>query len=429
MKKQKHVEFVVGFLSGVLLTVFCWRMLEGIYIREVLGVQPPARRIAQPAAAQAPAQSPRSAPADSGALKLKLSETEMNGPDQAPLTLTEYSDFFCPYCSRVAPAMDRLMEEFPGKIRRIFRHYPLPFHTGAERVHEASECAREQGKFWAFHHYVFSNMREVKHPDFLNQAAQAVSLDREAFKSCAESRKYESKVKQDIEEGSAKGVRGTPAAFINDFMISGAVPYETFQTAAEHFLDPKKPLPQVQGGKRDEPRPPVQFSDLEGKPSQGDKNALVTIVEFSDFHCPFCARTHPTIQKILQNYEGKVRLVWRHFPLPMHQGADQTHAASGCAKEQNKFWIYHDKIFENQGRLSQPDILNQLAQEAGLDLKAFQACLEKPESLENVRRDIASGQALGVQGTPTFFINGVWFVGAQPYEAFDRAIQEALKKA
>ncbi len=427
MTKQKHVEFAFGFLAGVLLTIFCWRFLEATYIREILGVQPPAHRLAATAApGTVRERSPQTAVTT---LEMRLTESELTGSEAAPITLTEYSDFFCPYCDRVAPSMDRLMEQYPGKIHRVFRHFPLPFHTGSDRIHEASECAREQGKFWAFHHYVFSHQQEAKSPDFLDQASQKLSLNREALRACTESRKYESKVKQDLAEGSSKGVNGTPATSINGFMISGALPYEMFQQTVEHFLDSKKPLPQLPGLKPVEPKKPVTFTDLQGKPTLGNDKAPVTIVEFSDFHCPFCERAFPVVQQIMKAYDGKVRLVWRHFPLPMHAGAERTHIASVCAAEQNKFWPYHDKVFENQRQLSQPDILNRLAQETGLDMKAFQACVTNPASQAQVQQDVAQGRTLGVQGTPTFFINGNWFVGAQPYEAFDKAIQEALKKS
>lgn len=178
-----------------------------------------------------------------------------------------------------------------------------------------------------------------------------------------------------------------------------------------------------------QPEPPViQFTDLEGKPFEGTPGAPVTLVEFSDFHCPFCGRVAPTIQELMKNFEGKIFHVWRHFPLSFHTGADKTHEASECAGEQGKFWEYHRQVFENQQRLHEKDILKNLAKSAHLDVKKFEKCLESGEFKDAVQRDLQAGRAAGVQGTPAVYINGRLVSGAQPYPVFESLVQNELQK-
>ena len=161
---------------------------------------------------------------------------------------------------------------------------------------------------------------------------------------------------------------------------------------------------------------------------KGEENAPVTIIEFSDFQCPFCARFfEDTLPNIEGNYieEGKVRLVYRDFPLNIHPGAQKAAEAAECAKDQGKFWEMHDKLFENSESLSLAS-LKQYAGKLGLDQGKFDECLDSGEKEEEVMKDFQDGSRSGVSGTPTFFINGQMIVGAQPYEVFEQAIEAAL---
>ena len=162
-------------------------------------------------------------------------------------------------------------------------------------------------------------------------------------------------------------------------------------------------------------------------PFLGEDDAAVTIVEFSDFQCPFCKRFHEqTLDQIKTNYidTGKVKFVYRDFPLGFHPFAQAAGEAGECAKEQGKFWEYHDKIFQNQASLSN-DGLKQWAADIDLDTDKFNGCLDSGKYKQEVQKDFSDGQKLGVSGTPTFFVNGVKLVGAQPYSAFDAAIKAA----
>lgn len=161
---------------------------------------------------------------------------------------------------------------------------------------------------------------------------------------------------------------------------------------------------------------------------KGDSDAPVTIVEFSDFQCPFCSRFYTgALGDIEKNYieTGKVKLVYRDFPLSIHPDAQKAAEAAECAKDQGKFWEMHDELFENQASLSVAS-LKQYASKIGLDEDDFSECLDSGEKASEVQADFSDGTANGVSGTPTFFVNGQKLVGAQPYSEFEAAIEAAL---
>jgi protein-disulfide isomerase len=166
----------------------------------------------------------------------------------------------------------------------------------------------------------------------------------------------------------------------------------------------------------------------EGFPTRGPANAPVTMVEFSDFECPFCGRVVPTIEKIKKTYGDKVRLVFRQFPLPIHPHAAKAAEASLCAREQGKFWEMHDAMFGDQHNLS-ADQLKAKAKSIGLNTTQFDQCLDNDKYADAINSDIKAGMIAGVSGTPAVFINGRFVNGAQPYETFTKIIDEELAKA
>jgi protein-disulfide isomerase len=172
-------------------------------------------------------------------------------------------------------------------------------------------------------------------------------------------------------------------------------------------------------------QPPRAEVATEGFPTLGPKDAPVTIVEFTDFQCPFCKRAEPTVKELREKYGDKVRLVHRDFPLPFHRQALKAAVAAQCAGDQGRFWEYHDALFADQSKLG-PDEFKAIAQKLGLDVPKFQSCVDKGEHLAQIKQDVQAGEALGVDGTPAFFINGVSLVGAQPLEKFETVINGEL---
>jgi protein-disulfide isomerase len=163
-------------------------------------------------------------------------------------------------------------------------------------------------------------------------------------------------------------------------------------------------------------------------PFKGSKTATVVIQEFSDFQCPFCNRVNTTLAKVMSTYKGKVKLVWRHKPLPFHKDAPLAHEAAVEAYVQQGdagFWKMHDKLFTNQKALKRAD-LEKYASQIGLNMTKFRAALNDRRHKARVEADEKASTAAGISGTPGFVINGFFISGAQPFSKFKKAIDVAL---
>jgi protein-disulfide isomerase len=177
--------------------------------------------------------------------KIVITDSDrVQGPADAKVTLVEYSDFQCPYCVKLHPTMERVMKEYEGKVRWVYRHSPLPFHKAAPKAAEAAECAGDQGKFWEYSTLLTKNSQ----PDGkglavndLKKYSQEISLNQEQFEQCLSDGKFKKKINLDIASGKKLGVQGTPATFLiddkgNSQLISGAVPFEQFKTKIDEAL-------------------------------------------------------------------------------------------------------------------------------------------------------------------------------------------------
>jgi protein-disulfide isomerase len=172
----------------------------------------------------------------------------------------------------------------------------------------------------------------------------------------------------------------------------------------------------------------VKTVDTAGAPVRGPEDAAITIVEFSDFQCPYCTRVKPTLAQVREEYGDQVRLVFKHFPLSFHTKAIPAHKAAIAAGEQGKFWEMHDLIFQNPKDI-EPEQLRAHAESLSLDLAKYDAVMADPATDALISRDQEQGAKLGVRGTPSFFINGRFFSGAQPFAAFKAKIEEELDRA
>ncbi|MBL8188557.1 MAG: thioredoxin domain-containing protein [Acidobacteria bacterium] len=175
------------------------------------------------------------------------------------------------------------------------------------------------------------------------------------------------------------------------------------------------------------PLPNVRIkTGIEGAPFKGATNAPVTIIEFSDFHCPFCSKVQSTLTQVMARYGEKVKLVYRNFPIDqLHPQARRAAEAAKCAQEQGKFWEYHDRLYSGSADAS-TEKLKALAQAAGLDAAGFESCLASSRVQTAIQKDVEEGIRLGLTGTPAFLVNGRLLSGAQPLESFIRVIEEEL---
>lgn len=165
--------------------------------------------------------------------------------------------------------------------------------------------------------------------------------------------------------------------------------------------------------------------DVGNAPFLGPKDAPVTIVEFADYQCPYCAMAIPTVEDVMKKYPGKIKFVFKNFPLSFHAQAMGAAVAAECAKEQGKYWQMHDKLFENHSKLDDA-LYDKLAKDLGLDTAKFKSCSKNPKIKAQIESELAYGQTLGVSATPGFFINGVQLMGAQPKEEFIKIIDDEL---
>jgi len=396
-----------------------------------------------------PQQAQREPQQPAGPRKIDVpAESPSFGPKAAKVTIVEWSDFECPFCSRVMPTLTKIKETYGKDVRVVFRHQPLPFHPNAKPAAEASMAAHEQGKFWEMHDKLFANQKALDRAS-LERYAQELKLDMGKFKAALDSGKYRKLVEADSAAGSAVGANGTPTFFINGRQFVGAQPFENFKQVIDEeigkadkllasgvklenlyakIMEDAAKAPPPTAAAPEPAEPPVQKIEVGNAPVKGPANAPVTIVEFSDFECPFCSRVLPTLKQIEEEYKGKVRIAFKHQPLPFHANAKPAAAASMAAHEQGKFWEMHDKLFANARALDRAS-LEKYAQELGLDMGKFKAALDSNKYAAQIDADSAEGMRVGANGTPTFFINGRTVVGAQPFDNFKRVIDEELKKA
>ncbi len=164
-----------------------------------------------------------------------------------------------------------------------------------------------------------------------------------------------------------------------------------------------------------------------GDPSTGDAAAPIQLVEFSDFECPFCRQLEPVLGQLRAKYQGRLRFVWKDFPLPIHNGARGAAEAARCAADQGRFWQYHDQLFANQQALT-PSDLKRHAETVGLDANQFATCVGDGAHRADVSASLEEGSRNGVEATPTVFVNGRPIVGAQTIDVYERMIQEELAR-
>jgi protein-disulfide isomerase len=417
---------------------------QGKGIGEILAAlddkQKPAAGSPTPAAAAAPPAGPRKIP-----LNATMPRT---GAKAAKVTIAEFSDFQCPFCKRVEPTIKEILQKYPNEVAIVFINQPLPFHEHAMEAAQAFQAAHRQGKGWAMHDKMYENNTALERAN-LEKYATEVGLNLSKFKKDMDDPKIKDEIAEHQKLASSVGASGTPTFFINGRQLVGAQPFPEFQKIideevkkADELVKKGTPLkdvyqklmeqaalappPAPTGGGEGEPAAKVNIK-LGDAPVKGPASAPITVIEFSDFQCPFCGRVNPTLKEIEDQYKGKVKIAFRNLPLPFHDKAHLAAEAALAANEQGKFWPMHDKLFANQQALDRPS-LEKYAQELGLNMSKFTAALDSGKFKDKVDSDAKEGASFGATGTPTFFINGTRLVGAQPADKFKAVIDAELKK-
>jgi len=381
--------------------------------------------------------------------KVPVANAAVKGPNDALVTIVEFSDFECPFCSRVGPTLKQVHQEYGNKVRVAFRHNPLPFHQNAGPAAEWAIAAQQQGKFWEMHDKLFENNKALDAAS-LEKYAGEIGLDVAKAKAYVASGAGKEQIQADQAVATKVGARGTPAFFINGVNLSGAQPYENFKKIIDTELVKAEKMVSsgtskdklyeaiIASGRDTPPAPPPaqapppstrQRVDLvSGVPAKGATEPLVTIIEWSDFECPFCSRVMPTLKQIHETYGTKVQVQFRNQPLPFHPRAMPAAKAALAANKQGKFWEMHDELFANQKALQDSDIEG-YAKKIGLNISKWKADMESSEVKAAIERDMADGTKYGARGTPSFFVNGVPVRGALPFESFKGVIDTEIALA
>ncbi|MCH9682823.1 MAG: thioredoxin domain-containing protein [Deltaproteobacteria bacterium] len=365
------------------------------------------------------------------------------GPDDALVTIIEFSDYECPYCKAADEPLQEAVDD-NDDVRLIFKHYPLPMHANAIPAARAAWAAQQQGKFWEMHEHLFEAGGKV---EAIDEAARDMGLDVARFRQDMLSEAAKEAIESDRHAAGLLGIGSTPHFVINGRHVRGALAdshweavFEREREDAEAILDEGSAraslfehLMSTAKGRRKAPARGPDASKRhaigpgEGSPSLGPEDALVTIVEFSDFQCPFCARLAPTVHTLPQRHPD-VRVVFRQLPLPNHAAARPAAKAALAAQRQGKFWEMHDAMFEAGGKIDADD-LPDLARGIGLDMDRYAQDVEDPEIEAMIARDEAAAREVGVRGTPASFINGRFVGGAQSAQRLDEIIEQERRVA
>jgi protein-disulfide isomerase len=399
---------------------------------------------------------------DAERLRVDAAGAPSRGAAQPLVTVVTFSDFQCPFCSRAAPTVERLLREHPDTVRLVFRQNPLPFHDHAMPAAEAALEVWEQGgdeMFWRYHDLLFANQRALTRADLERYAAQ-VGADPRGVADALDAHRHRPRIRADQDMAVRLDTRGTPAFFINGRKLMGAQPYEEFEAIVREELDlarralergvpraryyallmehaadapPAEAEPPAPRRARPDPDRVYRLAEPTRAPSRGDASAPVTIQIFSDFQCPFCNRVRPTLERIAQDYGHRVRFVFRHYPLPFHRQAMPAAEAAHEAFLQGgdrAFWELHDLLFDHQRELSTERIVQLAGRVSGIDAARVREALNDHRHRDAIEADMEAIQDAGARiGTPSFFINGRLVQGAQPFSVFEAAIDRALDEA
>ncbi|HEX8791717.1 MAG TPA: thioredoxin domain-containing protein [Polyangiaceae bacterium] len=409
-----------------------------------------------PAPIPAPAgATPQKAPPAAPIYRVPLDEDLPSiGDSRALVTVAAFLDYECPYCRKSQRTLEQLLASYPRDLRIVVVEHPLPMHTHARAAALASLAAAAQGRFEALHPLLLEGTLDDA---AIEAAAGAAGLDLGRFDGDRASPETSAALDHALQLASQIGVLGTPTFFVNGRRIVGAQPYDVFRQVVDERLAAARQLvasgvrpsrvyeqtiaaglPSVtddddgsghacndegcQHGKDDGAAigDAVEAVPTTGAPARGPASASISVVLFSDYECPYCAKAEPIVRSLEQAHPADVRVVFKNMPLPMHEHARLAAKAALAAGEQGKYWEYHDVLFAHPNALGRA-ALEGYAADLGLDTRRFDRDLDDPRLEARLQADVSDANALGVKGTPTLFVNGHRVVGAQPLAMLERA--------
>ncbi len=390
--------------------------------------------------------------------RIPIGASPMLGPEDALVTIVQFGDFECPFCARVEQTLQQIRQQYGRDVRVVWKNAPLPFHQNAVPAAEAAMEAMAQcghDGFWRMHDLLYREQQKLSTATLEHLALEA-GLDLTRSRAALHDHRHRASIDRDVALAQTLSAQGTPNFFINGTQVTGAQPFDRFQSVIDRVIarartieprrhayaamvvdpvnvsDPHREPPACGGGlwpQEDFPgrwRVPVEHS-----PVQGPSTALVTMVMFGDFECPFCARARGTVAQLRARYGNDLRVVWKNEPLPFHTASRPAAelAMEAFAQRGNEgFWRMHDLLFAHQSALDRAH-LDGYALRSGLDMDRYTAAMNAHTHGAAIDADHALGQTVRANGVPHFFLNGFRLVGAQPLDTFVRAIDEERRRA
>jgi protein-disulfide isomerase len=272
------------------------------------------------------------------------------------------------------------------------------------------------------HDLLFENQARLSRANLIEDA-RLLGLNLASFQRALDQHTYRPVVERDLVEANGLGVTSTPAFFINGRRLVGPQGPDVLQAVVDSVRDalPKNRSDAIVSSN---PAPAIR---LEHAPAKGPAAAPVSIVEFSDFECSYCAQILPVIRQVLAAHPAQIRFSFKHYPLPLHKQSQLAHEAAAAAGDQGKFWEMHDLIFAGGDKLGR-DVLIGYAKRLNLDLPRFSKDLDSHRFKAAVESDRQEGDRLGVDAAPFFFVNGHAVSGAIGLADFEKLIGAALKE-
>jgi protein-disulfide isomerase len=365
------------------------------------------------------------------------------GPKDAWVTVVEVTDYECPYCRKAERTLETLRETYREDVRVVVLEYPLPMHERAEATALAALAVDASGRFESMHHALFESPERRTDEGLLELAVRS-GVPRRAYESALASPAPRARLEEAKKLAKDLGVTGTPAFFVNGRKISGAQPLGTFDAMIREeivhakalvasgvpkaslydaIVDEAHKFPAPRESLDPDAEPPSHVpaaKGIGGPLVRGEASAKTTMVVFTDLECPYCRKLDARLDEIVARH-ADVKVVLRHAPLPMHEHAELAAKAAIAAEKQEKLAAFVKLVFASQGPLERPT-LDALARAAGLDMARFARDLDSPEVAARLEEDRALARKLDVRGTPTTFVESERVVGAQPLEAFEKAL-------
>jgi protein-disulfide isomerase len=374
----------------------------------------------------------------------------VRGDPNAPVTVVAFLDLECSYCATAERTLEQLRQRYGDRLRIVVKHFPLEFHREAmpaARVAQAVLRAAGSAAFFRFIAAVYENQAALSEQS-LRSWAERSGVAPAALDNELQNQAVDSAIRADMDLAARLGVTGTPEFRINGAVVSGAQSVEVFTAAIDAEIEAagrllRDGVPQNDVYRRrvaaQPPEPPpsdVEAPDTKvhrvpvaGSPVLGPPDALVTIVEFSDFECPFCKRVQSTLDEIMKRYPGQIRIVFKNNPLPFHPHAMPAAQLALEARAQKGDAAFFEVASALFAATSMDDTaLLAIARAAKLDLTRVGRALKKTQN-PSIDRDQLLADDFEARGTPHFFINGKRLSGAQPVENFIALIEPELARA